>query len=359
MKNVRMRLAVLLSMIMVLPSIIAILPVTQTNVLAASTSVSMSWIYGKYNEPIEVEQGQEFYIGDCVTVSIYGKKSWFGTASMLSASYSSSRTSVAAVDANGYFIAKEPGSTKVTVTFRGKKCEYEIKVVEAGTFAEKEAALKLQEIAKKFPQKLPSKITTNTAYSLYKIAAEAKQCVNKYPNIISEDGYLLEKSASYSDYYQRTAQLAAPMAGRIKTFMYLLKNDFAYKNNPTSTRSAKVMKIKSASAKPNAITLKLKKKIDATQVIAARICYDGIDNEKIKGADTAYIQVWITDIKKRSIISGIAEIKKGSATVKIRSFQQFNSKKGKYVKTKLKKGQKYIIENGTKTWTNGKIVKVR
>lgn len=359
MKNVRMRLAVLLSMIMVLPSIIAVLPVTQTNVLAASTSVSMSWIYGKYNEPIEVEQGQEFYIGDCVTVSIYGKKSWFGTASMVSASYSSSRTSVAAVDANGYFIAKEPGSTKVTVTFRGKKCEYEIKVVEAGTFAEKEVAKELQEIAKKFPQKLPSKITTNTAYSLYKIAAEAKQCANKYKNIISEDGYLLEKSASNSNYYQRTTQLAAPMAGRFKTFMDLLKNDFGYKNNPTSTKSAKVMKIKSASAKPNAITLKLKKKIDATQVIAARICYDGIGNEKIKGANTAYIQVWIIDAKKENSITGIAEIKKGSATVKIKSFQRYDNKKFKSVKVKLKKGQKYIIQDGIKTWTNARIVKVR
>ena len=343
MKNIKMRLAVLLSVMMILPSIVTILPVASMRVSAATTYVYMNW--GAVSNT-QVEQGQEFYIGDFVNVYVYGGKSWNGTASMTSVSYSSSKPSVGSVTKKGYFTAKKPGKTKITVKYKGKKVEGEIEVVEAGTFPETTAISGLRECAGKLSVKIPSKITLKNAYSLYKLAADVKAYVNKHSKAINVDGYTVQKS-EYSDYYYPTSSLVVPQAGRYKTFMATLKNKFGYKNNPTSTRSAKVLRIQSASAKTNKITVKLKKKVDATQIMAARICNEDVGNELLTGNNKAYFKVPIIDAKSKiyTVYYGIAEINKGSAIMKIKSFEQYVSKKGKYVKAKLKKGRTYIIDS--------------
>lgn len=355
MKHIKMRLAVFLSVIMILPSIMAILPAAPVSVSAASSYVQMDW-NGIYHT--QVEQGQEFYIGDFATVYTYGKKAWRGTASMTSASYSSSNSSVASIDKKGYFTAKATGKTKIKVKYQGKEIEEEIEVVEAGTFTETAAVSGLRERAGKLSKKNPSKITAKNAYSLYKLAADIKAYAAKNANEISADGHLVEKS-QYSNTYYQTTKLAVPQAGRYYTFLAALQNEFGYKNNPTSTQSAKVMRIQSISAKPTAITVKLKKKIDATQILAARICNEHVGNEQIKGKNKAYISVPVIDVKSNTAYSAVGEIKKGSAVVKIKSFQKFVSQKSKYVNVKLKKGRTYKIDYGFNTWSKGKTVTVR
>lgn len=361
MKRFKIRLAVFLSILMVLPSVIMALPVATTEVLAAD-ACNMYW--SGYYGTTEVEQGQKFYIGDSVNVTTYGSKFWTGTASLISASYSSSNASVASVNKKGYFKAIAPGKTKITIRYKGKKVIQSIQVVEAGAFTETEAVLGLRKRADKLKKKIPSKITAKSGYTLYKFAADVKAYADKHLYEVSENGYITEKP-EYGNNAYRTAKLAVPQAGRYSTYMAALKNNFGYKNNPTSTRSAKVMQISSASAKPNLITVKLKKKIDITQILAARICNDGLKNEQIKGKGKAYIRLEIINTKKKDkygipeSYSAVGEIRQGSSVLKIRSFKKYISQKSTYAKVKLKKGSSYRIGSGSNTWSRGKTVTVR
>ncbi|MBO5372091.1 MAG: Ig-like domain-containing protein [Lachnospiraceae bacterium] len=364
------RLAVFLTIMMVLPAIVAMLPMTATEVSAAS-NVSMDWIWKSSNSenlPMQVEKGQKFYIGDYANVYV---SSDYKIASMVKASYSSSKSSVATVDKNGYLTAKGIGKATITIKYKGKKLTTQLEVVPAGTFGKSKAITGLKKQAKNLAKKAASKVTVKNGFAMAKAMTDYRKYASDVYSEISYGGLLREKvtktntyvwngvTHTYtSTYTTETNKIAVPQAGR---FYYLstMLSDYGRKNSPTATNPAKKVKIASASATTGTITLKLKAKISAEQVLGARIFGSDEWNKKAN-SKKAYCYASIYDAETNEYYSsGKVEFKKGSNIVKITPMQDtYVNGAIKYSKIKLEKGKTYRI--GSKSeWAKGKTVKVK
>ena len=357
-KTMKIRLAVFLSILLVLPTIVAALPMASTEALAAGNDVSMYWNWDVASHPtIEVEAGQQFYLGDYAILNIYGKKPWYGRVSLVKATYTSSKKAVATVNKSGYFTAKKTGTTTVTVKYKGKKITTKIKVVPKGTFATSENISGLQKKAEALSKQIPKKITTKNGFALYKVVSDYQKYTDEV-NDIGVEGFLKEAvtvNGNYT-YYKNTAQLAVPQAGRYAALNAMLSN-YGWENNPTGTKGAKLFKIKSVSATKSSIVIKLKKKIDTVQVLATRINGYNLGNEELSGNTKAYAGVYVYDKKTHESFRCKAEVKKGSNTLKLIPMK-YSPQKGEWVKTTLKKGHTYVLETRD-YWTKGKTVKVK
>lgn len=344
-KNLKTRLAVFLCMVMILPAIVAALPMTATNVFAASNTVSLYWQWYSLYDTIQVEKGQEFYIGDFVGVASYGKTNQFKTATDVKAAYSSSKKSVATVNSKGYFTAKAEGTTKLTIKYGGQKISTNVTVVAAGSFERTNEVSGLKKKAEAIAKKTPSKITTKNGFELYKLTAQYRDYAEN-AKTVTETGFLVEtvtQDYGNGSYYSKTSttnKLVVPEAGKYYALNMMLRN-YAEQNNPTGTKGAKLLKVKSVSANTSAITVKLKKKVSTEQVLAARILYgDYMENDKLSGKTKANISVYVTDKKTSKMYRCTAQLKKGSNTLKLVPYE-YSATEAKYVKTKLQKGHSY------------------
>lgn len=349
------RLAVFLTILLTLPAITAVLPIASTEVQAAY--IYMYWnVAGYGDKTVQVEKGQTFYVGDYAYIYTDSES---GTASMMKAvSYSSSVTSVAAVNDKGYFTAQNTGTTTITVTYKGNKTSCNFEVVPAGSFESSGAVTAAKSRASELAKSIPSQISTKNGFTLLKKVKDYAKATANNGSVggVSEGGFLLTKTGT--DYYSESQQLVVPQAGRYRTLCGML-DDYASKNSPTSTRSAKVMKIVSVSANTRTVTVKLKKKIDLSQVLAGQI--NSRYSKDLKNTGKSKAQIWVNlyDSKTNSTLYGAAVIQKGKNTMKITP-KKYVYKNGvdKYVKTKLKKGKTYRLETQT-SWTKGKTVKVK
>lgn len=358
--NMKKRLAVFLAIMLVLPVIVSMLPMTTIDVFAASDSVHMFWGWGNSEEiQVRVEQGQKFYVGDYASVHISGKTYWSGEASLVKASYASSNKAVATINGKGYLEAKRAGQTTLTVKYKGKKITSKLEVVPAGTIKITSDVTRLKEKAEEIAKIIPSKITVKNGFELNKQITAYKNYAGELTDINSAGFLQVKKSYMVGDkeysYYASTTQLAVPQAGRYRVLESML-SDFGRKNNPTGTKSAKLLKIKSVSAKTNAVTIKLKKKIDDAQILAARIS-EYYFNEDVSGNTNAYVYVSLYDLKDNKHVPCIGELKKGSKTLKLLP-KKYSDEKQKYLASKLKKGHTYQIER-KQYWSKGKTVKVK
>lgn len=352
-KTMKIRLAVFLSIILVLPTIVSVLPMASTEVLAAGTQVGLYWDF--YDQEIEVEEGQQFYIGDYAHVNVYGKTYWYGRVSLVKATYTSSDKQVADVDKSGCLTTKKAGTTTVTIKYKGKKISTKMKVVPKGTFTSNETTVAMQKQAELIQAQMPSKVTTKRGFALFELTANFRTDFADSKEI-TIDGFLKEKSEEDNqEYYFTTTKLAVPQAGRYEALNAMLYN-YAAQNNPTGTRGAKLFKIKSVSATRNAIVIKLKNKIDTTQILAARIL-DADDNDGMTGNTKANSFVVLRDKKANEYIYCDVVLTKGSKTLKLIPMQ-YSAKKGKDVRIKLKKGRTYMLEN-KQSWTKGKQIKIK
>lgn len=373
-ESMKKRLAVFLALIMILPAIMAVLPMTSTEVQAAS--VSMYWnVTGNGSQTIQVEKGQKFYVGDYVSIYINGV---YNTASMVKASYSTSKKSVATVNSKGYFTAKSKGTTTISVKYKGKKTTCKFQVVPAGSFKSSKAVSTVKSKASALAKSIPSKVTTKNGFDLLKKAKDYNAAITGNINItqeISMRGFLKEEKKNQSTYtydgktytttytsYVETTKLAVPQAGRDYTLSYML-SVYADKNSPTSTRSAKGMKIASVSAKASAITIKLKKSIGGTeQILGAQIDSRYQTALKNSGKTKAQISVSMQNTKTNEWFYGVGTLQKGSKTLKLVPKEYTSVKEGssyvtKYITTKLKKGTYRL---GSKNeWTKGKTITIK
>lgn len=350
-ESMKKRLAVFLTLLMILPAIAAVLPMTATEVQAAA--VSMWWdVTGSGTQTIKVEKGQKFYVGDYVAV--YEGAGEKETASMKKASYSSSKTSVATVNSKGYFTAKKTGSTTITVKYKGQKIKCKFQVVAAGSFKNSKAASGLKKKAAALAKSIPSKVSTKNGFDLVKKRNAYQAAADEVDSDISFEGFLKENVTS-SYYKEATSKLAVPQAGRYLTICAML-NNYGTQNSPTSTRSARVMKISSASATAKTITVKLKKNIDTAQILAAQI-QEKDANAKVTGKTKANIRLYIYNTKTNEMVYGLGVIQKGSKTMKITPQKYVYNNGLSYVNTTLEKGTYRL---GSKTdWTKGKTVTVK
>lgn len=360
-RNFKRRLAVFLTMMLVLPTIIAMLPMTSTKVSAANNYVYVSWTVSGYgSKTIQVEQGQTFYVGDYIHIED-GK--WYGVASELSkVSYTSSNPSVVSVSKKGVFTAQTLGTAEITATYKGKKASCTFEIVAEGSFGKSAAATEMKKAAEKIEKKVKGKLTVSKAYAYEKVKDTFDKLKEQYKAQINDRGFLLEQGAVNGSLYKgETSMLAVPQAGRYKYLSQLLRN-YGEKNNPLSTRSAKTMKIASASATTSGITVILKKKLTLEQIYGAHYNDYGAqyDPDKRKfSKKKIVINTYISDEKTHKVYSSQMTLVKGSKKIKIvpREYVYKNGV-GKYKKTKLEKGHTYRI-GYEMDWTKGKTVKVK
>lgn len=320
-----------------------------------AASFQMNWYDGSTETTISVEAGNKFYIGDYAMI-LYGTTS--STASLVKASYQSTVKKVASVNGKGYLNAKKAGTTDIKISYKGKKIICHLTVEKKGAFGLKKnvAVNKLKSAAKTLAKGLPGKLSAAKGFSLKKKIDKFLVQYNSYSlKKLSYDGFLYEKdrpAPSTVAEYDRSEKLAVPEAGRYLTAESLLRQ-FKQKNDPTSKKSSKTMQIASASAssKSNRITIKLKKKIDANQILAAQLAYPK-DNSTINSKTKANLMMTIYDRTAGKYYKGELTLKKGS--------KQFTVKPvvytyGKYESVNLVKGHVYQLES-TLTWANGKKV---
>lgn len=361
-KSFKKHLAFFLTLLMTLPPIVSVLPMASAEVYAAY--VNLSWkVPGYALKTIQVEKGQKFYVGDYV--NIYTNIA-SGTASIMNASYSSSKKSVATVNSKGYFTAKNTGITTITVKYKGKKTTHKFQIMPSGSFESSDAVSAAKAQAAKLAKNFPSKISTKNGFSLLKKVKnyEASTTDDGSDGNLSYGGFLFiptgtEENNAIS--YTESQQLAVPQAGRYWTLCAML-DSYAAKNDPTSTKSAKVMKIASVSATPHVITVKLKKKIDLAQILSVQINerhddeFTGLNNTK---KSKAQFQTDVCYVKDGELFIGTSTIQKGSDTIKIMPTKYiYDGKNSQFIATKLKKGKAYRLGNKN-IWTKGKTVKVK
>lgn len=354
-ENMKKHLAVFLSILFILPTIMSVLPMTSQEVQAGVTY--MGWNMTSYNNSISsrviaVEAGQQFNIGDFVMV--YGGSS-STIASMVKTSYKSNKTSVATVDSKGVVKAKKIGKATITIKYKGQKLSCIVNVEKAGSFGEKDIIASAQNEVDALVKNLPSKVTGKNGFSLLKKKADYYKKMTDYTDDyaakISYDGFLKEN-------YSTTSKLAVPDASKYYRIQALLTT-FGQKNSPTSTRSAKVLKVKSLSGKTSGITMKLNKAVTSDQILASNIENSYYNQDTLnQNTSKSYITVYDKTAGNKWY-SGMVTLKKGSrsATLVLTEYK-FSGGAGKYVKVKLKKGHTYQIGSSV-YWTKGKTVKVK
>lgn len=354
----KIRLAVFLCIVMVLPSILSVLPMTAQEVTAAQP-LYVSWSYDVErlaNTTVDIEKGTKFYVGDYAYIS---DGDTTGTATLFSkAKYSSGKKSVASVNSKGLLTAKNTGTTTIKIKYKGKTISQKFRVVKKGSFSNASSAKKLQKVADKVKSSMPSKITKSNALKYTKIKNNYISQAGNFSSDITSAGFLyeLKKDGNYS-YTTVSAKLAVPDAGRYNTLSQLLYR-YSAKNSPTSTSSSKALKIASASATTKQIKIKLKKAVTTEHILAANI--DNSSYNSTPGKKQANIYVYICDKTTNEVLYGVGTITKGSkvVTVKIKESKWVD---GNYVTTdvKLKKGHTYEIGAKDLVWGNGKTVKVK
>ncbi len=355
----KIRLAVFLCIMLVLPSIVSVLPMTAQDVSAAE-ELYVSWFYemGRHeNTPVQIEKGVKFYIGDYAYI---GQGNKYGTATMYKdAKYSTSKKSVISVDSSGLLTAKKTGTATIKIKYKGKTISQKFKVVAKGKLSSSASAKGLQKAADKVKNSMPKSITKSNALKYTKIKNNYVTNAGKYSFDLTSGGFLQEevKEESYT-YRTSSNKLAVPDAGRSHTLDYLLY-EYSDKNSPTSTRSSKAMKIASASATTKQITVKLKSAVTVEHILAANIEASYLNKETLN-KKTAIVNIYILDKTTSEVLNATGTITKGSKTVTIKATTS-NWVDGNYVTTpvKFKKGHVYEIGAKGLRWGNGKTVKVK
>lgn len=354
----KIRLAVFLCIMMVLPSIVSVLPMTAQEV-SASQEVTVSWFYDisrHENTAIQIEKGAKFYVGDYAYIA---DGNTFGTASLFSkAKYSSTKKGVASVNSKGLLTAKKTGTTTIKIKYKGNTISCKFKVVKKGSLSSSAAAKGLKKAADKVTSSMPSKVTKSNALKYTKTKNTYITSAGKYSSDITSGGFLMEEvqDGNYT-YTTSSCKLAVPNAGRYNTLDYLLYR-FGQKNSPTSTRSSKAMKISSVSANTNQITVKIKSAVTVEQILAANIENGSYNKTPNKKSAVAYVSIY--DKTAEENYTGLATITKGSKVVKIKLVKyEWVDNVWTTTTQKLQKGHTYMIGSKNMSWGNGKTVKVK
>lgn len=376
-ENMKKRLAVCLSVLVVLSVGISVMSRTAQTIQAAYTHITWTGSLAMMGPRMDitsltVEKGAEFYIGDYIAIH---NGPTYKLASAVKASYTSNKKSVATVNGKGYLVAKSVGTAKITIKYKGISQTGTLKVVEEGSFGEKESYQKLAEAAETVAKNIPSKVTARNGYGYLEKMTAYEDLANSLSQDVSPDGFVKKESKMTLGYnslsvttYVPTEKLAVPKASRYNRLRYEL-NSYANKNSPILEDSSRKATIASARATAQKLTIKLKKAISKEQMLAMKISErdivfedpvlqkENIDtgNNKVyvwiylrnknKPNDQLYMPVCMTQGSKIIISTGKPRKKK------------YVGNKVKSVNAKLKKGTSYILE--WNNWVKAGTVKVK
>lgn len=356
--RLKIRLAVFLCVMMVLPSIVSILPM-MTQEVSAAQELYFDWYYD-INECkdsfVEIEKGAKFYVGDYAYIT---DKDQAGCATLFTkAKYSSSKKGVASVNSKGLLTAKKTGITTIKIKYKGKTISAKFKVVAKGSLSNGAEAKALQKAVNKMKASIPSKVTKGNALKTLKAQNTYSATAGTYSSAISVSGFLFEevKDGSYT-YNKRSNKLAVPQAGRYYYISSLLYQ-FSDKNSPTSTRSSKALKISSMSANTKQITVKIKNPITVEHILAANIENSYYNKTPNKKSAAVYVSVYDKDTYET--YTGLATLKKGAKVLNIKLTKSEWVDDVWTTKTvNLQKGHTYVIGAKDLAWGGGRTVKVK
>lgn len=342
--------AVCMALALFLTMIFSVRP--ETAVLAYGAAAQLEWYDGSAETTISVEAGNQFYIGDFVMV-LSGDSS--ATASLIKASYQSSSSKIASVNQKGSLKAKKAGAADITVKYQGRSVVCHLTVEKKGAFEvnKDEAVTELKAAAKALAKGMPKKLGAAKGYAFKQKRDKYLTAYETYSlKKLSYDGFLYEKerpAPTGTADYNRSEKLAVPQAGRYLTAESLLRQ-FRQKNDPTSRKAAGAMQISSASAaaKSGKINIKLKKKLNSNQILAAQLAFPA-QNSTIGSKSKANIQMSIYDETSCTYYKGNLTLKKGSANLTVTPMSYSG---GVYKNAELKKGHVYLL-GSSMNWANG------
>lgn len=310
-------------------------------------AMRVDWYNGGTETEIAVEAGEKFFIGDFVRIYSTGTVS---TASLGKASYRSQNKKVAAVNGKGLLNAKKAGTSDITVTCQGKSLICHLTVEKKKTFEQTRSVKELKEAAKKLAKGMPKKINAAKGFGLKQKKADYMEVYNGTAKELSYDGFLYEEKrpARNQADFKRSARLAVPQAGRFLTADALLQQ-FMITNNPVSLDSKKTMRIASAAAnsKTGKITIKLKNKLSAEQILAAQLAFP--KENVTEGKAKANITMTVYDETANQFYRGSLALKKGSRQLTV----ELLSKESWILEPpKIEKGHVYMLGSQLE-WSNG------
>ena len=341
--------------------ILGVLPLAPEDVEAAGGKVTLAWDLTWDHKVIQIEQGERFQIGH-YAVAYVGQDTM--RVSQVKASYTSSKGDVAAVESRkGYVTTKGIGKTTITIRCKGKKLSRDIQVVAQGTFGESKGRTMFRELAAKMDKKFVKEINSKNGFAFSRLMSEYRKINEVYPTFSMEGFTRLRQQVDWAAggiFYQPTNKLAVPQAGSCVAMNQILMN-YASKHNP-SWKSGDMLKFKSASATTKGIKVRLKKKVSAAQILAAKNGSSSWFGKQASGNNKAYTRVYLFDLQKsgNNMTLARAELVKGSSIVKIIPYRV---KGNQEVKGKLTKGHTYKMStdaSGEESfWTQGKTVTVK
>lgn len=330
MSYLKKRIAIFLCMVMAFTTVFCVMPQEQAQ---AASKVQFSWDFGGYNSTVkeaQIELGAEnLYIGDYV--SAYASGSTYTNYGYLSANsgvtYKSSNKNIIAVDSKGKLTAKKTGTATITVKFKGATGKCKLTVVEKDSFASIRNAVYRYAESKEASEKLISAygkgITNKNRYKVLK----AYKAFRK--NFVS---------AVYVEYNSdgnNTYRIYNPITGRAAVIAEAVQK-YGDARNPLATSSGKYFKVKSITGKGTSITITLKSKVTAEQVLGiqfAGVYYDEVSDSK---TSTVTFPMYVMD-KNGKYTAVSAKVKKGSNKITIKT-------------PKLTKGQTYRLGSGIGDW---------
>ncbi len=321
MSYAKRRVAVYLSMLMVLSAVFSLLP--NTKVSAKQYEYSLRFSAGSANitdrTVLQVKQNaKQFYIGDCVQYANEDTFDWTYLTNVEGAVFTSSNPKVLDVDKNtGKAKALKTGSVVVTAKYNGLKAKANFKVVK--NITEKNDTKKIRKKITDFIKAYGNGITDKNRY---KVLSESNKI---------KDLYFL----NVWDWDWHTGTIKCTSSEGLHAV--ILKDSiraYASERNPFATYHAKYVKIKSLSAKSNKITVKLNKKLTADNIFALK-CEANDENKaakKVSETKKVKFTISVRDMDSQKEYNAKATAEKGKDTVVI------------YTKgLKMKKGQKYNL----------------
>lgn len=363
MKTWKKRLALYLAVLLVLPAVIGMLPTASQEVQAASTS--LWWTGGKQTNKttsIQVEAGQRLYLGDYIAVSgtNYGH---YITASMLkNVTYTSSKPAVASVSKKtGYVNVKKAGKTVIKVKYGKTTLKCNLTVVAKKKLKSTTTYKKVNTAAKTLSKAVPTKITYSNALKILQAMSKYNEVKNS-ESTLSYGGFMY--SISSTGQYTTTNKLSVPLAGRYETLSCMLAQYLGkYNCSPLSTWSAIHFDASkfAVSVKNNNATVTLKKAVTAQQIVYLQqqtVLYGSyflnMVGVKTTSKATAYFVSWdIKNVKTGEIYTCIGTAKKGSKTITFKLYR-YDYSSAKYVRVKIKKGEKFQLCTVANSWGRAK-----
>lgn len=324
MNYAKRRIAVFLSMLVMLTAVFGLVPAK--SVEAATISTYVSWNGSGYNEEnaYQVKKGtKNLYMGDYVSVSISKGNNYtdYGYLSNNSGvTYTSANPSIVSVNQKtGQMTVKGLGLTTISIKFKG----YSHTVYVKG----------MKDFSKQFKQNLSWQKSEGDKYAAAFVKAYGKgiTTANRYKllNIYKKAGYF---SSGYTTSYSsvRECGIYDGTAGHAHALANNLYKYSREKMSPFATKSAKVFNIQKISGKGQQITVTLKSKVTADQIYGAQ--YEKNDDTDVKEVSTFQFPIYVKDMTSEHRYYAVATIKKGSKTMTIKTKN-----------LKLKKGSKYCL----------------